>query len=117
MIWMCKFCIVLWIGDPHVIDFAYSKSGEWKAIKGKTYYGKDATVSGDAFKQEAVSPMSYWRETGSNSLLIRTLRVVASLLQGYLGMIVVSPSMASRALVNLNGSLFIIRVSRDFLLR
>ncbi|KAF7589480.1 hypothetical protein BBP40_004234 [Aspergillus hancockii] len=29
------------------------KTGEWKAIKGKTYYGKDAKTSGDAFKQEA----------------------------------------------------------------
>ncbi|KAB8067093.1 glycosyl hydrolase [Aspergillus leporis] len=29
------------------------KTGEWKPIKGKTYYGKDAKTSGDAFKQEA----------------------------------------------------------------
>ncbi|RYP81019.1 hypothetical protein DL770_006009 [Monosporascus sp. CRB-9-2] len=29
------------------------KTGEWKPVKGKTYYGKDATTAGDAFKQEA----------------------------------------------------------------
>ncbi|EIT76139.1 glycosyl hydrolase [Aspergillus flavus] len=29
------------------------KTGEWKPIEGKTYYGKDAKTSGDAFKQEA----------------------------------------------------------------
>ncbi|KAK0123398.1 hypothetical protein ONS96_010388 [Cadophora gregata f. sp. sojae] len=29
------------------------KTGEYKAIEGKTYYGKDATVAGNAFKQEA----------------------------------------------------------------
>ncbi|KAB8231989.1 putative beta-glucanase [Aspergillus alliaceus] len=29
------------------------KTGEWKPIKGKTYYGKDAKTSGNAFKQEA----------------------------------------------------------------
>ncbi|EMR66489.1 putative galactan -beta-galactosidase protein [Eutypa lata UCREL1] len=29
------------------------KTGEWKPVKGKAYYGKDATVQGDAFKQEA----------------------------------------------------------------
>ncbi|KAI6713053.1 glycosyl hydrolase family 43 protein [Diplocarpon mali] len=29
------------------------KTGEWNAIQGKTYYGKDAKVSGTAFKQEA----------------------------------------------------------------
>ncbi|KAF2215293.1 carbohydrate-binding module family 35 protein [Cercospora zeae-maydis SCOH1-5] len=29
------------------------KKGTWKPIEGKTYYGKDAVVEGDAFKQEA----------------------------------------------------------------
>ncbi|KAH8596313.1 glycosyl hydrolase [Bisporella sp. PMI_857] len=29
------------------------QSGEWKAIEGKTYYGKDAKLNGTAFKQEA----------------------------------------------------------------
>ncbi|GAB1193728.1 hypothetical protein APSETT444_002956 [Aspergillus pseudonomiae] len=29
------------------------KTGEWKPVKGKTYYGKDAKTSGNAFKQEA----------------------------------------------------------------
>ncbi|OWP03263.1 glycoside hydrolase family [Marssonina coronariae] len=29
------------------------KTGEWNAIQGKTYYGKDAKVGGTAFKQEA----------------------------------------------------------------
>lgn len=36
----------------------HSKTGEWKPIEGKTYYGKDAKTSGDAFKQEAVSIIS-----------------------------------------------------------
>ncbi|KAF2868753.1 glycosyl hydrolase [Massariosphaeria phaeospora] len=30
------------------------KTGEWKPIEGETYYGKDATTQGDAYKQEAV---------------------------------------------------------------
>ncbi|PBP24511.1 hypothetical protein BUE80_DR004578 [Diplocarpon rosae] len=29
------------------------QTGEWKAIEGKTYYGKDAKLNGTAFKQEA----------------------------------------------------------------
>ncbi|KAI1292973.1 carbohydrate-binding module family 35 protein [Xylaria venustula] len=29
------------------------KSGEWSSVKGRVYLGKDATTSGDAFKQEA----------------------------------------------------------------
>ncbi|KAH6680502.1 glycosyl hydrolase [Halenospora varia] len=29
------------------------KTGEWKAIEGKTYYGKNAKTNGTAFKQEA----------------------------------------------------------------
>ncbi|KAK8111258.1 carbohydrate-binding module family 35 protein [Apiospora kogelbergensis] len=29
------------------------KTGDWKSVKGKTYFGKDATTSGNAFKQEA----------------------------------------------------------------
>lgn len=32
-----------------------AKTGEYKGIIGKSYYGKDATVAGNAFKQEAVS--------------------------------------------------------------
>ncbi|EKD13174.1 hypothetical protein MBM_08617 [Drepanopeziza brunnea f. sp. 'multigermtubi' MB_m1] len=31
----------------------YNKTGEWRPIQGKTYYGKNAQVSGNAFKQEA----------------------------------------------------------------
>ena len=33
---------------------SHSETGEWKPIEGKTYYGKEATTEGDAFKQEAV---------------------------------------------------------------
>ncbi|RYP14124.1 hypothetical protein DL767_010432 [Monosporascus sp. MG133] len=29
------------------------KTGEWKPVKGKAYYGKDATTAGNAFRQEA----------------------------------------------------------------
>ncbi|KAK8002830.1 hypothetical protein PG989_002549 [Apiospora arundinis] len=29
------------------------KTGDWKSVKGKTYFGKDATINGNAFKQEA----------------------------------------------------------------
>ncbi|CAG8979213.1 hypothetical protein HYALB_00013140 [Hymenoscyphus albidus] len=29
------------------------KSGEWKEVQGKTYYGKDAITNGNAYKQEA----------------------------------------------------------------
>lgn len=31
-----------------------SKTGEYKDVKGKSYYAADAKVAGDAFKQEAV---------------------------------------------------------------
>jgi hypothetical protein len=31
------------------------ESGEWSPVTGKAYYGKDATIAGDAYKQEAVS--------------------------------------------------------------
>jgi hypothetical protein len=31
------------------------ESGEWCAVKGTTYYGKDANTADGAFKQEAVS--------------------------------------------------------------
>lgn len=29
------------------------KTGEWRPIQGKAYYGKDATTAGDAYHQEA----------------------------------------------------------------
>lgn len=32
-----------------------SKTGEWKAVTGKTYYSKDAKTKGDAYLQEAVN--------------------------------------------------------------
>ena len=31
------------------------KTGAWKPVEGKTYYGKDALTAGEAYKQEAVS--------------------------------------------------------------
>jgi hypothetical protein len=39
----------------HATNLKYSKTGEWKPIKGKTYIGKNAKTTGKAYKQEAVS--------------------------------------------------------------
>ncbi|KAI0397598.1 glycoside hydrolase family 43 protein [Xylariaceae sp. FL0594] len=39
--------------DWHDVYDLDVKSGEWSPVKGKTYYGHDATTSGNAFKQEA----------------------------------------------------------------
>jgi hypothetical protein len=41
----------LWCEDTN----RESVTGEWKPIEGKTYYGRNAQLAGNAFKQEAVS--------------------------------------------------------------
>ncbi|KAF1998682.1 carbohydrate-binding module family 35 protein [Amniculicola lignicola CBS 123094] len=41
------------------------KTGEWAPVKGKTYYGKDATMKGAAFKQEA--------NFGSNGIILTNI--------------------------------------------
>ena len=42
-------------GNQLLIGCLFSETGEWEAVEGETYYAKDATTEGDAFKQEAVS--------------------------------------------------------------
>lgn len=43
----------MWVA--RINEMANSKTGDVTPIQGKTYYGKDATTRGDAWKQEAVS--------------------------------------------------------------
>ena len=35
-----------------------SETGEWETVEGTTYYGKNATTTGNAWKQEAVSHLN-----------------------------------------------------------
>lgn len=56
---MCKFDQSISRGVADEIR----ETGEWKAIQGKSYYSIDASLSGDAYHQEAASypiPFELW---------------------------------------------------------
>lgn len=58
---MCKFERLVSTG----IADETRETGEWKAIQGKSYYSIDATLSGDAYHQEAASypiPIDLYRD-------------------------------------------------------